>query len=267
MKRITTQERKNIQLTLLDEIDSFCRANGLRYTLAYGTLLGAVRHKGYIPWDDDIDIAMLREDYDKFVANFKVSDKPYVVVHDYTNDVTYDQPFAKVSDERTIFYEKGTYAKDVGLFVDVFPIDNLYDTEEQSVEYLKKIRWVKILRDVKYLKPSNNRKTWKNVGIILVRPFLFGISIRKLTGKILEHAKKRENILSKYVGVVCDTFIHYESVIERSVFENYIDLQFEDRVYKCIRDYDRYLTNEYGDYMTPVKDRPSHNIEENSFWK
>lgn len=267
MKKITTQERKNIQLNILEEIDSFCNKNGLRYTLAYGTLLGAVRHKGYIPWDDDIDIAMLREDYNKFVATFKVDDKPYVIVHEYSNDNHYDVPFAKVSDDRTVFYENTTRTRNVGIFVDVFPIDNLFDTEIQSLQYLKEIKWIKILRDVKYLNCIKERAIWKNLGIVLIRPFLFGISIRQLTGKIIRHAKKRENEKSKYVGVICDSYIHYESVIEREVFESYIDLQFEGKFYKCIKDYDRYLTKEYGDYMTPVQDRPCHDIEDNSFWK
>ena len=102
-KEINVEELKQIQLNILKFVDKFCKENNLKYYLAYGTLLGAVRHKGYIPWDDDIDIIMFREDYEKFVTTFK--DVNYKVFATEVNS-KYPYPFAKVGDTRTYFEEE-----------------------------------------------------------------------------------------------------------------------------------------------------------------
>lgn len=107
MKHIDIDELKQIQFDILVAVHDFCVEHDLKYTLAFGTLLGAVRHKGYIPWDDDIDIAMCRKDYDFFVSHFNGTSDFYKV-YDIRTDEDYVYGFAKVADTRTVLVENVT---------------------------------------------------------------------------------------------------------------------------------------------------------------
>ena len=267
MRKITPEERKKIQLDLMQSIHDYCEKNNIKYTLAFGSLLGAVRHKGFIPWDDDIDIEMLREDYDRFINSYYDEEHPFYKVNDVTTDMEYDIPFAKISDERTIFYEN-TNSKDVGIYIDVFPIDNLFDDKESCVAYMKKVyREIKIPRNVKYLRWDKHRNWYKNIFYYLLKPLLIGKSTRSFAEKLIKKGIFHKNIETKYVGLVCDGFKNLHSIVERSMFEEVVNMEFEDRSFKGIKRYDEYLTNEYGDYMTPPKNPCNHGITENSYWK
>lgn len=93
-------------MDMLQAIHDFCMEHHLKYSLVYGSLLGAIRHHGFIPWDDDIDIALLRKDYEYLVKNFHVKDKEYYKLHELRTDKYYVYPFAKITDERTVFFKK-----------------------------------------------------------------------------------------------------------------------------------------------------------------
>ena len=136
MKIITSEELKAIQLDLLQKTADFCKENGIRYYLCGGTLLGAIRHKGYIPWDDDIDISMPRPDYDRFISMFNKPENDYQVI-DMSNNKKYGLPFAKVHDTRT-FVDELQYTKDqFGVYIDIFPIDGVGEDEQ----VLRILRW------------------------------------------------------------------------------------------------------------------------------
>ena len=127
MKEIGLKELRDLQLDILQNVHDFCVAHGIHYSLAYGTLLGAIRHKGYIPWDDDIDIAMLRPDYEKFMREYK--DEVYRFC-ECRLDKDIHIGFGKVEDTRTIIIEAGN-TKNLGVTIDVFPIDDLCDSYEE----------------------------------------------------------------------------------------------------------------------------------------
>ena len=134
MKELSKNEIKTIQLDILQSIHQFCETNNIRYSLAYGTLLGAIRHKGYIPWDDDIDVMMPRPDYERFIQNYpNFCDRN--IVQTYNNDNSYYLWCAKVYDNRT---EQITFPTRSGVCVDVFPIDGLPDNLEDVRKYIKK---------------------------------------------------------------------------------------------------------------------------------
>ena len=127
MRRITDiQELRGVQLGILDDIHAFCVDNGIRYFLACGTLIGAVRHKGYIPWDDDIDLYMPRDDYERFINEFKsVSGNCRVL--DPKKEKHYYYTYAKVVDKRTLLVEPEADGYRIGVYVDVFPVDYVTD--------------------------------------------------------------------------------------------------------------------------------------------
>lgn len=139
LRELTVEEHKKIALDILIEIAKFCDENKISYYLAYGTLVGAVRHKGFIPWDDDIDIQMPRNDYEKFVRRFNAGHKHLQVVSPTDNAAKHT--FAKVIDTRTVKVENGINYKDneyLGIDVDVFPLDGQPDDEKEYKKYYKK---------------------------------------------------------------------------------------------------------------------------------
>lgn len=117
MKEIDVDELKHIQLDMLKDVHAFCVNNNIKYSLAYGTLLGAVRHRGYIPWDDDIDIMMLREDYNRFVHSY---DNDIYRIEDLSTDPDYELPYAKVEDVRTVMKEFVNGSSSSGVYIDIF---------------------------------------------------------------------------------------------------------------------------------------------------
>ena len=130
---ISLEEMKQIEVDILLNIDSFCKENGIKYGIGYGTLIGAVRHHGFIPWDDDIDIWMPRPDYDKFINYYQ--DPTYQL--QCMEKGGYYRTYAKVFDTRTII--TNTNNKDMGIFVDIIPIDGLPSNEDTARKYLSKM--------------------------------------------------------------------------------------------------------------------------------
>ena len=122
LRQIDIEELKKIQLDILIAVDDFCSKNNIKYFLSFGTLLGTIRHRGYIPWDDDIDIIMLRDDYNRFLETFNHS---YYKVNSIQNNPTYFLAFAKVTDERTVMQEEIVYPTEYGVYIDVFVVDGV----------------------------------------------------------------------------------------------------------------------------------------------
>lgn len=239
MKEMTHKEVKQLQLDILSSVHDFCDSNGLRYSLAGGTLLGAVRHKGFIPWDDDIDILMPRPDYELFIQKYQ---KEHHVVQNYITDKGYFFLFTKIYDDRTTIIEDRTKT---GVCIDVFPVDGLPNKEEATnyidrqneyVEELKKNTQYFKFRKGHFLKLRYYIK-------LLIYPSRES-TIKKL--EELHNTYKFES--SSYAGAVSGMY-GIRELLESDVFKEYIDLPFEDRSFKCLAQYDKYLTSLYGDYM------------------
>ena len=136
MNKLDTDTVKEIQMDILSSVDTFCKENNIRYFISGGTLIGAVRHKGYIPWDDDIDIMMLRKDYNKFVHDFGTKGK-YCVLAPELN-MHFPFPFAKVEDTSTVLIENMATPWEMGINIDVFPWENTSVsklTSSPSIQY------------------------------------------------------------------------------------------------------------------------------------
>lgn len=268
MKKVSIEDRKKVQMDMLQAIHEFCMEHHLKYSLVYGSLLGAIRHHGFIPWDDDIDIALLRKDYEYLVKNFHVKDKEYYKLHELRTDKYYVYPFAKITDERTVFFQKGVNARPMGIFIDVFPIDNLFNTKKESISYLRNLHlFVKKCFSIKLLTIRQQRLFARKVALCIGKIFLVFFPIRFFAKLITKSALRNNDFNSKYVGLICDGFRNFESVTERSDYENLIEVPFEGHKFWGIKLYDKYLKNIYGDYMTPPKNPLNHGIEENAYWK
>ena len=154
MKKIEEKELKSIELNILKDIHTFCEMNNLTYYLCGGTLLGAVRHRGFIPWDDDIDIFMPRVDYDRFLTEY--ASKQYTVLC-HKNTQGYYLPFAKVVDKSTRIEE--TLVKSIpncGVYVDVFPIDGFSNNVDTAKSMVKKAKRYMFMNGLAYSFPRKN---------------------------------------------------------------------------------------------------------------
>ena len=164
MKEIGLEELKCIQLDLLQKTAEFCENNGIRYFLCGGTLIGAIRHHGYIPWDDDIDISMPRPDYDKFIKIFNKPENYYQVI-DMSNNSKYGFPFAKVHDTRTLVNELQYSRDSFGVYIDIFPIDGV--GEDKQVYRILKLRKLLHTKKANYYQRTLKKKIINTFGKLI----------------------------------------------------------------------------------------------------
>ena len=272
MREITdSDELKRIELDLLKALHAFCEANGIRYCLGYGTLLGAVRHRGFIPWDDDIDVLMPRPDYERFCREFSAPDAS---VHTFENDQDYFYPFAKVLDDRTLVVEDRDPKGRSAVCVDVFPIDGLSDPVIAPKRILRtKARCLAAL-SLRRAPPLFRRRNWKKqLALWLGSPLrLIPLGIRKRIAKaalrrFTDALKADPFDTSPFAGGLSWGYGMCE-VISRSVFERTEKIPFEDGFFLAIVERDAFLSSVYGDYMTPPP--PEKRITHHDFrawWK
>lgn len=258
MQKISPTEIKDIELSILEYIDDVCRKNGIRYFLSYGTLLGAVRHKGFIPWDDDIDICMLRPDYDKFIKLAGKPDSHFKLLH-HSTDKKYFYEFAKVVDSRTQIVNDGLLENEnEGVWVDIFPIDRVaYFRRTQR--FLVKISLVCRILSVYKNFPTKHNSLWKPVWRIsrLIGPRFFLL----ITDFLSKHGKNSSAV--GYIASNGDARYCFSS----NIFAGSVPMQFENKNFPAPEQYDTYLTCLYNDYMQlpPEDKRITHNIS--AFWK
>jgi len=264
MKRIELCELKTIQLDILNEIDTFCKKNQISYWLDYGTLLGAVRHKGFIPWDDDIDIGMLRSDYDRFISLFNFRNSPNSVRYQAFNgefvDVSMKLFFTKVFDMNTSLVEK-EYASRIA--VDIFPYDNVPDNKfSMVIMRLGQKIFMSIHAFQVYDHQPSGTIFRRNV-IFLLRKLCKLISPQFVRKHILKTSRKYRFTKTKQVALVFD----WIATADRQLFEDLRDIEFEGNMYPAPKNYDTWLTAIYGDYMTPPpEERRTGHVIKDIFW-
>lgn len=262
---IDVEELKRLQLEMLVEIDKYCHANDIQYSLAYGTLLGAVRHQGYIPWDDDIDIMMLRADYDKFISGFCA---PNMEALSHQKSGSYFLPFAKVVRTDTVMEEEVSIKSDMGVYIDVFPIDTLPSRKVSRSFLLACKRILNSIYQFKVVRLSSHRSRLKNIilgaGKLLFKPITMHCLLVGMDRLSRAHAGKS----SPYCGPIADVDKTSSRVFAKDLFASYTSLQFEDKRFKAISSYDTWLSQMYGNYMElpPIDKRVSHHLFK-AYWK
>lgn len=254
MQELDLNSIRNIQLDALSFFDNFCRKNNLRYSLAGGTLLGAIRHKGYIPWDDDIDLMMPRPDYERFKEIFSGNEK-YCIYTPENSDYPY--LYTKLCDLNTVLIEKpGTKSIKYHVYLDIYPIDGLPTDLNESKKLFKKMKRRTFLFDMLRLAKFNKKygSPFHKFLWSLINIFSFFVSSNKIISNITRICKKIDFETSDYIGNVSCGY-YFKERMNKDVF-SLKDIEFEQRKFLSIKGYDEYLTNLYGDYMQlPPKEK------------
>ena len=268
MKEITNiEEFKSIQLGILNYVNEFCSKHSIKYGLGYGTLIGAVRHHGFIPWDDDIDIVMRRADYDRFIELFS-KETGYYKIWSHTIQKDYPLAYAKVTDERTIKIENANHYVVRGLDIDVFPIDDLPDDEEAVRRLFSKLKQLDKILVFKQTTYSNKRSFYKNAILLAGRLFFSWYSIDRLINNISKNAQKYKGCYGKNCAQMV-TYMYKEREIQpREYTDSFIELDFEGHYYPVQKGYDFYMRQIYGDYMQlPPKEKQVTHHAFKAYWK
>jgi len=249
-----------IQLEMLEEVDRICKKCGIHYNIIAGTLLGAVRHGGYIPWDDDADVAMLRSEYEKFRKACKTElDKERFYFQDHRNTKGYRWGYGKLRRKNTLFLreyqEHMPYEQ--GIFIDIFPLDAVPDNY--------------FLRSLKNLECFCVRKIfWAPVGMRAdkciwkrqIYKLLAKLPDKKVYGYYHNMIRKAAKKKTRMVRILTFPTPNSEYGYYRNWYENSVDTVFEGKVFQGIKDYDSYLSFKFGDYMElpPAEKRKVHPV-------
>lgn len=259
---------KQIELELLDEFVRICNKYKLNYFLSGGSCLGAIRHSGFIPWDDDIDVSMPRDDYQRFIELAPIELNSQYVLQCYETEENCGLIFAKIRKKGTVYSEVYSHHIDMsqGIWIDIFPYDYLPDnTNEQEKQY-RKVQFYKNLYIIKsgYKLPQGKR------GVSALAYYFAKIMLYFVPRKFLIEKLAKSMTLFKAGGEWVIPFggahTFNEERMPSSMMEEYIDVPFEGRTCKTLKQYDKYLSKLYGEYMQipPEDKRPSgfHNVYE-----
>lgn len=261
MRKLSNDEIKQTILEILIEFADFCDKNELRYYLAAGTLLGAVRHKGFIPWDDDIDVFMPRKDFERMHELLqKHQMAPYYKLIGLNAGNSF-WPFAKIVDTRTKTTNEFA-STDKWLWIDIFPIDGLPDDEEESAEHLRKAIPIKKNINRCHAKIGKGKNLFRAIAKIPMILTLKIISPKHFGKKLDKLARQYDFDKSNYVG--CSVWsLGPKERMEKEKYLPRTKVEFCGHQFWAPQDYDGYLKSIYGDYMQlpPEEERVTHEFE------
>lgn len=254
------REIQLFELKMLKDLAKVCEDNGIQYFLSSGTLLGAVRHGGFIPWDDDIDIYMPLPDYRKFLKiGQKLLDEAYgntYFVQNYKTDKDYNEMWTQIRANNTTSMPVSckNYHIHFGMCLDIFPLVGCSSDLKKQTKQKRALQLNRLLMADKYMIAVNQPMTWK-LKVLYAIPR----SVRKLVCRLNE-----PNFMLDLDSHDCATIIWYKipAVYPKNIFSEVIKMKFEDDDFFTIKGYDQYLTILYGDYMKlpDEKDRGSHEM-------
>ena len=264
MIAITFDESKEILIKTLVSLDKHCRKNNINYSLCWGTMIGAVRHHGFIPWDDDIDVMMPRDDYNRFVETY--NDEDYNI-YSLTVGSKWNMIHSRISNKKTAVFFRDYKRSPHGCWISIFPFDNVPDKNRGIWE--KKRTIVLRLFQLKTARWAHNTTFVRNCLRLIGKQFLFFISTYQMGMKVncllsqFNHQKTKEICLWDN-GYAFTKFFYFPA----ELFDEYEDIDFDGVKCRIIKEYDNFLRLYYGDYMTPPpveKQVPSHNYK--AYWK
>lgn len=254
-------------IQILKEIDNICNKLNIKYVLAYGTLLGAIRHKGFIPWDDDVDIMMPRKDYNILVKYFIENKEKLLPLKIFNTSTVKEYPYmiSRISDIRYELDVKNEKKYGIGLFVDIYPIDGLGNDENKSKKLHNK---ASLYASMCFLSTRNSIKRENTKGICRILLKYPAFIIAKIFGKdffmknLTKLSQKFSYDESKYVS--CVVWGAIDDIFPRSWLEERIKISFENETFYVPKEYDKFLRQSYGNYMKlpPLKEQKPHHYYE-----
>ncbi|MBR1666848.1 MAG: LicD family protein [Bacteroidaceae bacterium] len=272
MKEMTTAEIQEVSLDILRDVHDFCIKNNIKYTLQGGTLLGAVRHKGFIPWDDDIDIAMPRPDYDRFLETYK-SRKGYTAIsRELPDSKDVYIAYTRICDMRRTFVDDSVFpwtSKEKGVWIDLFPLDGMEESMNVCKKRIKKMSFLWFQGNTLRTFHNSLRKTksWNKFWHLIVKkicaPFFSYNAIDKHISMCRLVPYGKTNYYSNLA------FLRY-GIKERhqvKVLDKTILTPFENDYFYIMEGYDEALKEKYGDYMQlPPKEKQVKGHDQNKYY-
>ena len=253
-KNLTLEEVHKATLKLMTNFHEFCESNGLTYYLAYGTLLGCIRHNGFIPWDDDVDVWMMREDYNRLIKLFR--EKEYHIDHIQlcTRESCryYDYPIARYSDltYRYILSSGIGNTPDMGTFIDIYPLDSFENSDVFMKTYKKiaKLNWQYAV----YCNPNVGNPLKKAIKLLSkgLTSIMYRNDVRKAIDERTDEIIKTSAVKGDMVGVPC-WFTTGNTLLNKAWFASRMIHKYENTSFYIPENYHEILTKIYGDYMTP----------------
>lgn len=246
-------------LHLMEKFHDLCLLYDLRYYVIGGTFLGTIRHGGFIPWDDDIDVGMPRKDYRKLQNLLKASSGDYVLETPSSTNKDYVYNMSKLFDSTTTVIEKTKHKARRGIFIDIFPLDGIGNTEEEVNRNFKSIYWLNMFIATRTSIPRSERVWYKNVAICLssiIPEFL--VNTKSLICKLDNMCAKYDFDDNDYVGVLLGAYGRRD-IMKKSLLGNPTEYKFEEIVVFGPEKAEEFLTNVYGDWkkLPPVDKRKS----------
>ena len=254
---MTNEELKKVQraqLELAKIVKRICDENNINYFMIAGTLLGAVRHKGFIPWDDDLDVGMLRKDYEKFISICKDYLSPQVILQTWDNEKEYPLPFAKLRWKDTLYVERNSRNINMnkGIYIDIFVFDNVPEKKFDRIKqkYMS-LYYFKVLFAKCGGTPWSEKQKFKKLcyGFIKIWSKLFTYDF--LHKHMTKCMTKYNNTPSDKIVAIGGAYGYDRETIQRKWIEEVHDVDFEESTLSAPVLYDEYLSYFYGDYMTP----------------
>ncbi len=254
-----SEELRRLQLTqleILKVVDSFCRRHKIHYSLYAGSLLGAVRHKGFIPWDDDLDIFMTRHEYNRFIGLWMQEKPEGYLIQNKELSPSFTQSFTKIRKDHTAFlqfeWERGKYH--TGIFIDVFPVDRMPERKLQRLIFLADCLFYQLYTR-EFVPPAAGRIT-KLITAVLLKTSTKNMRKRRRRwhfNRIVRYNRDHD------LPLVCiERTQTLGQQLPSGLMDKYVDLPFEDMSAMCIKDWDTYLRVKFNDYMKlPPKEERS----------
>lgn len=235
------------QLEILQFVDQICKENNIKYSLYAGTLLGAVRHKGFIPWDDDLDICMSREDYNRFIEMWPTANKSEYFLQSKDNTPEFTQDFIKIRKYNTNFLQEYDVGKHYhsGIFIDIFPVDRIPNNMILKwIFYIKVMLYQLMIRE---FSPSKSNKIVQLASALILKTVSRNRRV-EFRNKLLKTITKYDQNFN-YPIVMFETVQTMKQSYDSDLLDRYIKIEFEGKEFWAFAKWKSYLKKKYGDYM------------------